>query len=237
MMPTFPTCWHDAIGHEFSQDYFRTLQKFVDAERREHQVFPEIANVFRAFELTPLNDLRVVILGQDPYHDDEQAHGLSFSVRPGVKLPPSLRNIYKELQFDLGIEVASHGCLDAWARQGVILLNTVLTVRAHEANSHRGKGWEVFTARVIEVIKQRPHVAFVLWGKPAREIAGTIDDRHLVIESAHPSPLSAYRGFFGSRPFSQINAFLKQTGQSEIQWDLSVDNSASAPLDKSSSAT
>ena len=237
MTPTLPTCWSNAIRAEFSKDYFRSLEEFVDLERREHLVFPTAPNVYRAFELTTLSDLRVVILGQDPYHDDGQAHGLSFSVRPGVKLPPSLRNIFKELQSDLGITPANHGCLEQWARQGVMLLNSVLTVRAHEANSHRGKGWEEFTSRVLEVIKQRPNVAFVLWGKPAKEIAGTINDRHLVIESPHPSPLSAYRGFFGSRPFSRINAFLKQNGQPEIQWELSAASSDSAPLDNSSSAT
>lgn len=233
----FPASWKTVVGEEFSKDYFRSLQKFVDTERVRHCVFPETDQVYRAFELTPLNDLRVVILGQDPYHDDAQAHGLSFSVRPGVKLPPSLRNIFKELQADLGIAPANHGCLETWARQGVMLLNTVLTVRAHEANSHRGQGWEEFTARIIQVIKQRPHVAFVLWGKPAQEVAGTIDDRHLVIESPHPSPLSAYRGFFGSRPFSRINAYLRRTGQTEIQWELSAESNDSAPNDNSSSAT
>jgi uracil-DNA glycosylase len=237
MTPTLPRCWSEAILAEFSKNYFRSLQEFVDLERREHLVFPTIPNVYRAFQLTPLNDVRVVILGQDPYHDDDQAHGLSFSVRPGVRLPPSLRNIYKELESDLGIMPATHGCLEQWARQGVMLLNSVLTVRAHEANSHRGKGWEEFTARVLEVIKQRPKVAFVLWGKPAKEIAGAIDDRHLVIESPHPSPLSAYRGFFGSRPFSRINVFLKQNGQPEIQWELSAASSDSAPFDNRSSAT
>ena len=178
-----------------------------------------------------------MILGQDPYHDDEQAHGLSFSVPPGVKLPPSLRNIFKELHNDLGIAPASHGCLDAWARQGVMLLNVVLTVRAHQAHSHRGKGWETFTSAVISAINQRPHIVFVLWGKPAQEFKGMIDGRHLVIASAHPSPLSAYRGFFGSRPFSRINSFLKQTGQPAVQWALSEDNNAAAPLDNKYSAT
>ena len=226
-------CWQALLSDELSKKYFRELRKFLEHERSEHSVFPAVDNVYRAFELTPLRDVRVVILGQDPYHDDDQAHGLSFSVRPGVKLPPSLRNIFRELQSDLGIGPAAHGCLEAWARQGVMLLNTVLTVRAHQPNSHRGKGWEEFTARVIEAINQRPHVTFVLWGKPAQGIAGQISDRHLVIRSAHPSPLSAYRGFFGSRPFSRINAFLNQTGQQEIQWDLSPESNSEAPLDKS----
>ncbi len=233
----FPADWIAPLSERFSKDHFRKLQDFVEAERQQHLIFPASENVFRAFQLTPLKQVKVVILGQDPYHDDGQAQGLSFSVRPGVKLPPSLRNIYKELESDLGITPASHGCLEQWARQGVMLLNSVLTVRAHEANSHRGKGWEGFTSQVLDVIKQLPNVAFVLWGKPAKEIAGTIDDRHLIIESPHPSPLSAYRGFFGSRPFSRINAFLKQTQQPEIQWELSAVSSDSAPFASSSSAT
>ena len=222
---------------EFSKAYFRELQAFVESERRKHCVFPAAENVYRAFELTSLPEVRVVILGQDPYHDADQAHGLSFSVRPGVKAPPSLRNIFRELQSDLGISPAVHGCLDAWARQGVLLLNTVLTVRAHEAHSHRGKGWEEFTSRMVQAINQQPHVAFLLWGKPAQEIAGTLAERHLIIESPHPSPLSAYRGFFGSRPFSRINSFLKQTGQPEIHWELLAESSLAAPLDNSCSAT
>lgn len=233
----FPASWRVSAEGEFSKSYFRKLQGFVESERRKYSVFPAADNVYRAFELTPLQDVRVVILGQDPYHDDSQAHGLSFSVRPGVTSPPSLRNIFKELHSDLGTAPAIHGCLEAWARQGVLLLNTVLTVRAHEPHSHRGKGWEAFTLRMIQEINRQPHVAFVLWGKPAQEIAGTLADRHLVIESPHPSPLSAYRGFFGSRPFSRINSFLKQTGQPEIQWELPAESSVAAPLDKSCSAT
>jgi len=225
------------IGEEFSKTYFLELQRFVDIERGQHQVFPDASETFRAFELTPLEALRVVILGQDPYHDEEQAHGLSFSVRHGLKLPPSLRNIYAELHSDLGISPATHGCLDTWARQGVLLLNTVLTVRAHQPHSHRDKGWEEFTSRVIHTINDQRGVAFVLWGKPAQKLAEEIEERHLVIKSPHPSPLSAYRGFFGSRPFSRINAFLRQTGQPEIHWDLSADSSAAPPADKSCSAT
>ena len=234
---SFPASWRAVAESEFPKTYFRELQRFVKTERRKHCVFPAAENVYRAFQLTPLQDVCVVILGQDPYHDDGQAHGLSFSVRPGVKSPPSLRNIFKELHSDLGTAPANHGCLEAWARQGVLLLNTVLSVRAHQAHSHRGKGWEEFTSRIIQAINQQPHVAFVLWGKPAQEIAGTLDDRHLVIESPHPSPLSAYRGFFGSRPFSRINSFLKQTGQPEIQWELPAESSIAAPLDNSCSAT
>jgi len=233
----FPAAWRAVAADEFSKAYFRQLQGFVETERRRHYVFPAAENVYRAFELTPLPDVRVVILGQDPYHDDGQAQGLSFSVRPGMKLPPSLRNIFTELHSDLGTPRANHGCLEAWARQGVMLLNTVLTVRAHQAHSHRGMGWEEFTSRIIQAINQQPHVAFVLWGKPAQEIAGTLNERHLVIESPHPSPLSAYRGFFGSRPFSRINAFLKRTGQPEIQWELPAESNIAAPLDNSCSAT
>lgn len=233
----FPSDWQQLIGHEFSKPYFADLQRFVDMERDQHCVFPDANDTYRAFELTRVDSLRAVILGQDPYHDEEQAHGLSFSVRRGLKLPPSLRNIYTELHSDLGIRPAEHGCLDAWARQGVLLLNSVLTVRAHQPHSHRDKGWEEFTSRVIQAINDRAHVAFVLWGKPAQKIAGKIAERHLVIRTPHPSPLSAYRGFFGSRPFSMINAFLKQNGQPEIHWDLSAESSAAAPADSNCSAT
>jgi uracil-DNA glycosylase len=233
----FPSDWRQLIGHEFSRPYFAILQRFVDTEREQHSVFPGTDDMYRAFELTRVDSLRAVILGQDPYHDEEQAHGLSFSVRRDLKLPPSLRNIYTELHSDLGIRPAEHGCLDAWARQGVLLLNSVLTVRAHEPHSHRDKGWEEFTSRVIQAIDQRPYVAFVLWGKPAQKIAGRIADRHLVIRTPHPSPLSAYRGFFGSRPFSKINACLKQNGQPEIHWDVSAESNAAAPAASNFSAT
>ena len=233
----FPAGWRAVAGAEFSEVYFWELQAFVETERRQSSVFPAGGDVYRAFQLTPLSEVRVVILGQDPYHDGGQADGLSFSVRPGVKSPPSLRNIFKELHSDLGTVPANHGCLEAWARQGVLLLNTVLTVRAHQAHSHRGRGWEKFTSRIIQAINQQSRVVFVLWGKPAQEIAGTLADRHLVIASPHPSPLSAYRGFFGSRPFSRINAFLKQTGQVEIQWELPSESRLAAPLDNSCSAT
>jgi len=215
-----PPSWRSVLSEEFDKPYFRELRRFVDSERSRHQVFPAAEHVFRAFQLTPVDQLRVLIVGQDPYHDENQAHGLSFSVRSGVKLPPSLRNIFKELQADLEIPPSENGCLDSWARQGVMLLNRVLTVRAHEANSHRGKGWEEFTSRVITAVNERPCVVFVLWGKPAQELAGLIDKRHLIIENAHPSPLSAYRGFFGSRPFSRINQFLRETGQKQIDWQL-----------------
>ncbi len=213
-----PLDWQQALNSEFEAAYFLKLQQFVTEERQKFQVFPAEDDVFNALKLTPLNQVRVLILGQDPYHDQGQAHGLSFSVRPEFRLPPSLRNIFRELQDDLGTAVPEHGCLEAWAKQGVLLLNTVLTVRAHEAFSHRKQGWEQFTSRVIEQVNQRPNVAFVLWGKPAQATINLIDDRHLVVTSAHPSPLSARRGFFGSRPFSRINAYLLKNGSPPIDW-------------------
>jgi uracil-DNA glycosylase len=215
-----PESWRTCLGDEMQTPHFQSLRRFLYQERADHEVFPSSSDVFNALKLTPFESVRVLILGQDPYHDMDQAHGLSFSVRPGIQSPPSLRNIFKELQSDLGIDPASHGCLESWARQGVLLLNTVLTVRAHEANSHRGKGWEEFTTRIIKCVNERPSVAFVLWGKPAQQKARLIDDRHLIIESPHPSPLSAHRGFFGSRPFSRINSFLERHGQTAIDWQL-----------------
>lgn len=213
-----PISWRTALSEEFVAPYWAKLEAFVRDERSEHTVFPAEADVFQSLQLTPLDQVKVLILGQDPYHDDGQAHGLSFSVRRGMKLPPSLRNIFKELQSDLAIAPSDHGCLESWARQGVLLLNTVMTVRAHEANSHRNRGWEKFTDGIIQCVNQRPHVACVLWGNPAQEKASLIDSRHLVIRSPHPSPLSAHRGFFGTRPFSQINAYLQGVGETLIDW-------------------
>ena len=186
------------------------------------QIFPPREEIFSALRLTPYNQVRVVIIGQDPYHDDDQAHGLAFSVRRGIKIPPSLRNIYKELEFDLDIPQAEHGYLVKWAEQGVLLLNTVLTVRAHQANSHRKKGWEEFTDAVIKAVNRKSEpVCFVLWGGPAGKKADLIDqDKHLVITAPHPSPLSSHRGFFGSKPFSTINKFLSANGMEKINWDL-----------------
>ncbi len=215
-----PACWAQALASEFTAPYFAELEAFVAAERVAGDVFPPTVDVFNAFELTLLERVRVVILGQDPYHDVGQAHGLSFSVRAGVRPPPSLRNIFKELEVDLGLTPGGNGCLDAWARQGVLLLNTVLTVRAHDANSHRMRGWETFTDKVIDCVNARPAIVFVLWGRPAQKKRARIDQRHFVIESTHPSPLSASRGFFGSRPFSRINAFLAARGEPEIDWRL-----------------
>ena len=220
MIDALPPCWQSALAKDSQEPYYRQLHQFVCDERQRHQVFPDNADVFNALRLTPLSQVRVLILGQDPYHDDNQAHGLSFSVRRGIKLPPSLRNIFKELESDLGIAAPSHGCLEAWARQGVLLLNTVLTVRAHEPNSHSKHGWEEFTTRVIASVNERPLVAFVLWGRLAQQKATLVHDRHLVISTAHPSPLSARRGFFGSQPFSKVNDFLTANGQQAIDWQL-----------------
>lgn len=217
-----PDCWDEALGAEFQKDYFGQLKSFLDDESAREKVFPSEDDIFNALMLTPLNQVRVVILGQDPYHDDGQAHGLSFSVRPGIRPPPSLKNIFRELQTDLQIPPPQHGCLTAWARQGILLLNTVLTVRAHSAGSHRKRGWEQFTDRVIECVNRRPAVAFVLWGSHAQQKANLISDRHLVVTSAHPSPLSARRGFFGSRPFSRVNEFLAASGQPAVDWRLEL---------------
>ncbi|MFT7638939.1 MAG: uracil-DNA glycosylase [Pirellulaceae bacterium] len=218
-----PSCWDRWCREQFSEPYFGELVKFIKKERQTETVFPPSEDVFNAFRYTPLDEVRVVILGQDPYHDDDQAHGLCFSVRPEVKTPPSLANIYKELHADLGVPIPSHGCLTSWAKQGILLLNTVLTVRAHQANSHRKKGWEVFTDAVISRVNEKTDsVVFVLWGKPAQKKRELIDEtRHSVLESVHPSPLSARRGFFDSRPFSQINKILNDREFSEIDWSIS----------------
>ena len=212
--------WQAFCHSQTNQDYFKQLAEFVARERDETTVYPPANEVFSAFQLTPLESVRVVILGQDPYHNEGQAHGLCFSVKKDVKLPPSLKNIYKELHADVGVAPPEHGCLTEWATQGILLLNTVLTVRAHQANSHRKQGWEVFTDSVINHLNQldRPLV-FVLWGKPAQSKLKLIDEaRHKVIMSAHPSPLSARNGFFGSKPFSAINDFLGSVGESPINW-------------------
>ncbi len=222
MTPPIPAGWRDQLAAETTQPYWPALMEFVAAERAAHTVFPAESEVFAALALTAYADTRVLILGQDPYHDDGQAHGLAFSVRPGVKPPPSLRNIFKELKADLGIEIPKTGFLVPWAAQGVLLLNAVLTVRAHAANSHKGRGWEQFTDAVLRALAARPEpVVFVLWGGYARKKAALLDAaRHTLIESAHPSPLSAHNGFFGSRPFSQINAALRAGGGAEIDWRL-----------------
>jgi len=222
METTLPNDWQDVVGHETEKPYFKKLEAFVDAERQKYTVYPKESEVFSSMEYTPYQAVRVLILGQDPYHGPRQAHGCSFSVRPHVPLPPSLRNIFKELQDDVGATPPDHGCLVPWARQGVLLLNTVLTVRSGQANSHQGKGWEQFTDAVFqEVNHHQERVVFILWGASARRKASLVDlTRHVVIQSAHPSPLSASSGFFGSRPFSRTNAALREAGLPEIDWQL-----------------
>jgi len=216
------TDWNPVLRGEFAKPYWQQLQRFVAGERARHTVFPPEPEVFAALHLTPYATTRVVILGQDPYHGPKQAHGLCFSVRPGVAIPPSLANIHKELQADLGIDPPGHGNLDAWARQGVLLLNATLTVRAGQAASHQGKGWETFTDEVLRAVNGKPHpVVFILWGASARRKTSLIDpSRHTIIQSAHPSPLSAHNGFFGSRPFSRTNAALEAAGLDPIDWHL-----------------
>lgn len=214
--------WQAALKDEFNKDYYRKLYEFVKDEYSNRQIFPESQDLFSAFSYTPLKDVKVVIIGQDPYHNVGQAHGLCFSVKPGIDIPPSLVNIYKELQDDLGCYIPNNGYLVKWAKQGVLLLNTVLTVRAHEANSHKGIGWETFTDAVIDVLgKEDRPIVFILWGSPAqKKAAGLKNPKHLILKAPHPSPLSAYRGFFGSKPFSKTNEYLKANGLSEIDWQI-----------------
>jgi uracil-DNA glycosylase len=216
------TSWRPILLAETEKPYWKTLQQFVRAERQQHTIFPPDKEVFAALHLTPYEQVRVLILGQDPYHGPKQAHGLCFSVQRGVSVPPSLVNIYKELRDDLGCTIPKHGNLEHWATQGVLLLNAVLTVRAGQANSHQGKGWETFTDAVIRAVNDKPdRVVFVLWGAYARKKAPLINRaRHVIVESAHPSPLSASTGFFGSRPFSKINAALREAGKPEIDWGI-----------------
>ena len=214
------TTWNEILADEMQKDYYQELQAFVQKRRAEVRVFPEEKNVFNALELTPFESVKVVILGQDPYHGFGQAHGLSFSVQKGTPLPPSLRNIYKELQEDIGGEFPTEGDLSHWAKQGVLLLNTVLTVEEGNANSHKGKGWERLTNRLIESLNELNHpVIFILWGKPAQDKEKLIiNPNHVILKAPHPSPLSAYRGFFGSKPFSRVNDILIQQGQTPIRW-------------------
>jgi len=214
------TTWNEILAEEMEKDYYQELQAFVQKRRAEVRVFPEEKNVFNALELTPFESVKVVILGQDPYHGFGQAHGLSFSVQKGIPLPPSLKNIYKELQEDIGGELPTEGDLSHWAKQGVLLLNTVLTVEEGNANSHKGKGWETLTNRLIESLNELNHpVIFILWGKPAQDKEKLITNpNHIILKAPHPSPLSAYRGFFGSKPFSRVNDILIQQGQSPIRW-------------------
>ena len=214
------TTWNEILAEEMQKDYYQELQAFVQKRRAEVRVFPEEKNVFNALELTPFESVKVVILGQDPYHGFGQAHGLSFSVQKGIPLPPSLKNIYKELQEDIGGELPTEGDLSHWAKQGVLLLNTVLTVEEGNANSHKGMGWETLTNRFIESLNELKHpVIFILWGKPAQDKEKLITNpNHVILKDPHPSPLSAYRGFFGSKPFSKVNDILIQQGQTPIRW-------------------
>ncbi|WP_262248827.1 uracil-DNA glycosylase [Parapedobacter soli] len=215
--------WNEVLGVEFGKPYMQQLKQFLVAEKREHTVYPPGNLIFKAFNHTPFGDVNVVILGQDPYHNVGQAHGLSFSVPPGVAIPPSLRNMYQELSTDIpGFRVPGHGDLTAWADQGVLLLNATLTVRAHTAGSHQGKGWEEFTDRAIaELSVRREGIVFLLWGRYAKNKAALIDcRRHHVLTAAHPSPFSAYHGFFGCKHFSKTNSFLEQRGHKPIDWQV-----------------
>lgn len=215
--------WQHYLGGEFDQPYMLNLKQFLQEQKTQRKViYPHSTQWFHALEATPLDQVKVVILGQDPYHQPDQAHGLCFSVRPGIKTPPSLVNIYKELNSDLGIEPVKHGYLESWAQQGVLLLNSVLTVEQSQAASHQKKGWEQFTDRVIQVVNEHcENVVFLLWGSYAQKKGAVIDtQRHLVLKAPHPSPLAAHRGFFGSRPFSQANGYLEQQGKAPVNWQL-----------------
>lgn len=214
--------WLQAVGNEFRQPYYKELYQFIKSEYSNDRIYPNADDIFNAFHFTPISKVKVVILGQDPYHNEGQAHGLCFSVKPEVEIPPSLVNIYKELQDDLGCYIPNNGYLEKWSRQGILLLNTVLTVRAHQANSHQGKGWETFTDAVIQAVnvQDRP-IVFILWGRPAQMKKRMLNNpKHLILEAAHPSPLSAYRGFFGSKPFSKTNEFLMNNGIEAIDWQI-----------------
>lgn len=220
--PPLPESWMRVVGTEFEAPYMEELRTFLREEKRQAEVYPPNADLFSAFWHTPFPAVRVVILGQDPYHGPGQAHGLSFSVRRGVRVPPSLQNIHEELEADLGFPPPDHGELTAWAERGVLLLNNCLTVRARTPNSHKGRGWERFTDRVVErLAAEREGLAFVLWGAAAAQKASTVDlSRHFVLRSAHPSPYSAANGFFGSRPFSRVNDWFQQRGEPPVDWRL-----------------
>ena len=222
MKKIFRNDWAQLLDDELKEPYYLELRKFLIDEYSTKKIFPNMYDIFNALHFTSYADTKVVILGQDPYHEPGQAHGLSFSVLPDVPPPPSLVNIFKELRDDLGCFIPNNGCLKPWAEQGVLLLNAVLTVRAHAANSHRGHGWEIFTDKIIRLLNdhERP-LAFILWGRPARSKKNMITNpRHLIIESAHPSPLSASGGFFGSHPFSRVNKFLESIGEIPIDWQI-----------------
>lgn len=221
-MPPISNDWLEVLRPEFKKEYYKNLYLKVNEEYKTRQIFPASEDLFNAFHLTPLKNVKAVILGQDPYHNDGQAHGLCFSVKKGVDIPPSLVNIYKELHDDLGCYIPNNGYLQKWAEQGVLLLNTVLTVRAHEANSHKGIGWEEFTDAAIRALNEQDRpIVFMLWGSPARAKKAMLNNpKHLILEAPHPSPLSAYRGFFGCRHFSQCNSFLIMHGLDPIDWQI-----------------
>lgn len=214
--------WLAPLSPEFKKPYYKSLYTKIREEYTTHEIFPPSDEIFTAFELTPLSEVKVVILGQDPYHGNGQAHGLCFSVKPDVETPPSLVNIYKELNSDLGCYIPDNGYLTKWAEQGVLLLNTVLTVRAHQANSHRGIGWEEFTDAAIRILNEQDRpIVYLLWGKPAQMKKSMLNNpKHLILEAPHPSPLSAYRGFFGCRHFSKTNEFLVKNGLEPIDWQI-----------------
>lgn len=214
--------WDDILEKEFDKEYYQKLRIFLNQEYQNYTIYPKAKDLYNALRFTPYQDVKVVILGQDPYHEPDQAFGLAFAVKKGVKLPPSLKNIYKEMENDLGIETPNHGDLTSLAKQGVLLLNTVLTVREHQANSHANKGWEILTDEIIKKLnKKNTPVVFILWGNNARSKKKFIDQKkHLIIESAHPSPLSAHNGFFGSRPFSRTNDFLIKSGMTPIDFNI-----------------
>lgn len=214
--------WMQALQGEFHKPYYKELYQFVRNEYNTTVVFPPADDIFNAFHLTPLHEVKVVIIGQDPYHNVGQAHGLCFSVKPDVDIPPSLVNIYQELHDDLGCYIPNNGYLVKWAKQGVLMLNTVLTVRAHQANSHHGKGWEEFTDAAIRTLNEQDRpIVFILWGRPAQMKKSMLTNpHHLILEAPHPSPLSAYRGFFGSKPFSKTNQFLEAHGETPIDWQI-----------------
>jgi len=215
--------WDNILANEFDKDYYKELRKFLVSEYRTNTIYPDMYDIFNALKYTPYAKVKVVILGQDPYHEPGQAHGLCFSVKKGVPKPPSLVNIFKEIEADLGIKPPSHGCLTEWAERGVLLLNTSLTVRRGQANSHKGKGWEIFTDRVIELLNERQEpMVFILWGANAKAKKELITNpHHMIITGAHPSPLSAHNGFFGGRYFSRTNAYLEEKGETPIDWSIS----------------
>lgn len=214
--------WDDILKEEFEKEYYKNLQSFLENERKLTEVYPPEEDVFNALRFSPYSKTKVVILGQDPYHEPNQAHGLCFSVNKGIKIPPSLVNIYKEIQADLGFTPPNHGCLVDWAKQGVLMLNTVLTVRRGEANSHRGKGWEILTDKIVEELNRHEKpLVFILWGANAKSKQSVITNKnHIIITGAHPSPLSAFNGFFGGGYFSKTNRFLELTGQEPIDWQI-----------------